>query len=144
MDIALQIIQNKAEKKVWDKRDGSQRILNKSDLCPISKKWLIPANCTEVQPPEVEEGYKVYFKNGEWITEKTEEQEVKEIQKSVVDVLQDQISELKKQLEELKCEKEEVKNSIVDVRREALELSTNLILQKEELNTKQKEGDFIE
>lgn len=144
MDIALQIIQNKAEKIVWNKRDGSQRILNKSDLCPISKKWLIPANCTEVQPPEVEEGYKVCFKNGEWIIEKTEEQEVKEIQKSVVDILQDQISELKKQLEELKCEKEEVKNSIVDVRREALELSTNLILQKEELNIKQKGSDFIE
>ena len=147
MDIALQIIQNKTEKIVWNKRDGSQRILNKSDLCPISKKWLIPANCTEVQPPEVEEGYRVYFQNGEWITEKTEEQiEKEETRKNepVVKSLEEQIEELKSQIEQLKFEKEEIKldmklekerllDDIANARAEALELSANLILQKEEL-----------
>ena len=73
MDIALQIVQNKAEKIVWDKRDGSQRILDKSDICPISKNWLIPAYCTEIEPPKVEEGEKLFFQNEEWKTEKIEE-----------------------------------------------------------------------
>lgn len=147
MDIALQIVQNKAEKIVWDKRDGSQRILNKSDICPISGKWLIPANCTEIEPPKVEEGYKVSFQNGKWITEKTEEQiEKEETRKNepVVKSLQEQIEELKSQIEQLKFEKEEIKldmklekerllDDIANARAEALELSANLILQKEEL-----------
>lgn len=114
MDIALQIVQNKAEKIVWDKRDGSQRTLNKSDLCPISGKWLIPASCTEEKPPKVKEGYKVSFQNGEWKTEKTEEQiEKEETQKykPVVKSIKEEIEELKSQLEELKLEfKKEVEN----------------------------------
>lgn len=157
MDIALQIVQNK-EKIVWDKRDGSQRILNKSDICPISGKWLIPANCTEIEPPKVEEGYKLYFQDGKWITEKTEEQiEKEETRKNepVVKSLQEQIEELKSQIEQLKFEKEEIKldmklekerllDDIANARAEALELSANLILQKEELNIKPKGSDFIE
>ena len=147
MDIALQIVQNKAVKTVWDKRDGSQRTLDKSDLCPISGKWLIPANCTEKQPPEIEEGFRVSFQNGKWITEKTEEQiEKEETRKNepVVKSLQEQIQELQAEIEKLKFEKEEVKldmklekerllDDIANARAEALELSTNLILQTKEL-----------
>ena len=83
-------------KTVYDKRDGSIRILDKSDLCPISGKWLIPANCTEEEPPKVEEGYKVSFQNGKWITEKTEEQIEKEETRKyepVVKSLREQIEE---------------------------------------------------
>ncbi|MBQ2177445.1 MAG: hypothetical protein II453_21130, partial [Alphaproteobacteria bacterium] len=61
-------------KTVFNKQDGSVRILDKSDLCPISGRWLIPANCTEEEPPKVEEGYRVSFQNGKWKTEKAEEQ----------------------------------------------------------------------
>lgn len=150
MNEALEIIKNKAEKTVWDKRDGSQRTLDKSDLCPISGNWLIPANCTEKEPPKVEEGYKVSFQNGKWITEKTEEQiEKEETQKSepIIKSIQEQIEELKSQIEQLKFEKEEIKldmrlekerllDDIKNARAEALELSANLILQK-----KSKEGE---
>lgn len=107
MDIALQIVQNKAEKIVWDKRDGSQRTLDKSDICPISGKWLIPASCTEEEPPKVEEGNIVSFQNGKWITEKTEEQiEKEETQKykPVVKSIKEEIEELKSQIKELKFE----------------------------------------
>jgi hypothetical protein len=121
MDIALQIVQNKAEKTVWDKRDGSQRTLDKSDLCPISGKWLIPASCTEEKPPKVEDGYKVSFQNGEWITEKTEEQIEKEETRKyepVVKSLREQIEELKAEIEQLKFEKEEIKLDIANARKE--------------------------
>ncbi|MBR0518855.1 hypothetical protein IJJ97_03585 [bacterium] len=148
MDEALKILQNKAEKTVWNKIDGSVRILNKSDLCPISKNWLIPANCTEKEPPKVEEGYRVFFANNKWHTEKTEEEqekEIKAVQGSIIDLLQEQINELKSQIEQLKFEKEEVKldmklekekllDDIENARKEALELKTDLLLQKEELN----------
>lgn len=148
MDEALKILQNKAEKTVWNKIDGSVRILNKSDLCPISKNWLIPANCTEKEPPQVEEGYKVFFENNEWNIEKTEEEqekEIKAVQGSVINLLQEQINELKSQIEQLKFEKEEMKldmklekekllDDIENARKEALELKTDLLLQKEELN----------
>lgn len=131
-------------KTVYNKQNGSAITLDKSDICPISGKWLIPAKCTEIEPPKVEEGYKVSFQNGKWITEKTEEQiEKEEIQKyePVVKTLQEQIEELKAEIEQLKFEKEEVKldmklekerllDDIASARAEALELSTNLILQK--------------
>lgn len=147
MDESLNIIRNKVKKTVWDKRDGSQRTLDKSDICPISGKWLIPANCIEIQPPKVEEGYKVFWADNEWKTEKTEEQiEKEEVKKyePVVKSLQEQIEELKAEIEQLKFEKEEVKldmqlekerllDDISNARKEALELSTNLILQKQEL-----------
>ena len=112
MDEALNIIRNKAEKTVWNKVDGSVRILDKSDLCPISKNWLIPANCTEIKPPQVEEGYRLFFEDNEWHIEKTEEEqekEIKAVQGSVIDSLQDQIKELQSQIEQLKFEKEEIK-----------------------------------
>lgn len=132
-------------KIVYAKQNGKEIILDKSDICPISKNWLIPANCTEVQPPEIEEGFKVSFQNGEWITEKTEEQiEKEETRKNepVVKSLQEQIEELKSQIEQLKFEKEEIKldmrlekerllDDISTVRAEALELSANLMLKKE-------------
>ena len=148
MNEALEIIKNKAEKTVWNKRDGSPRILDKSDLCPISGNWLIPANSTEIQPPQIEEGYKVFYKDGKWITEKTEEQiEKEETRKNepIVKSIQEQIEELKAQIEQLKFEKEEIKldmrlekekllDDIASARAEALELSANLILQKEEFH----------
>lgn len=108
-------------KTVYNKQNGSVRILDKSDLCPISGKWLIPASCTEEEPPKVEEGYKVSFQNGKWKTEKTEEQiEKEEIQKYEPEVksLQEQIEELRAQIEQLKFEKEEIKLDIANARKE--------------------------
>ena len=99
-------------KTVYNKQNGSAITLDKSDICPISGKWLIPAKCTEIEPPKVEEGYKVSFQNGKWITEKTEEQiEKEETQKyePVVKTLQEQIEELQTQIKELKFELNRVK-----------------------------------
>lgn len=123
-------------KIVYAKQNGEIITLDKSDLCPISGKWLIPASCTEEKPPKVEDGYKVVFQNGEWKTEKTEEQiEKEEVKKYEPEVktLQEQIQELKSEIEQLKIEKEEIKQDIANTRTEVLELSANLILQKEEL-----------
>lgn len=99
-------------KIVYNKQNGSVITLDKSDICPISGKWLIPAKCTEIEPPKVEEGYKVSFQNGKWITEKTEEQiEKEETQKYefVVKSIKEEIEELKAQLEELQLELNRVK-----------------------------------
>lgn len=94
-------------KTVYNKQNGSAITLDKSDICPISGKWLIPAKCTEIEPPKVEEGYKVSFQNGKWITEKTEEQKEKEETqkyKPVVKSIKEEIEELQTQIKELKFE----------------------------------------
>ena len=108
-------------KTVYNKQNGEIITLDKSDLCPISGKWLIPASCTEEKPPKVEEGYKVSFQNGKWITKKTEEQIEKEETRKyepVVKSLREQIEELKSQIEQLKFEKEEIKLDIANARKE--------------------------
>ena len=108
-------------KTVYNKQNGDIITLDKSDICPISGKWLIPASCTEEKPPKVEDGYKVFFQNGKWITEKTEEQIKKEeTQKYEPEVksLQEQIEELRVQIEQLKFEKEEIKLDIANARKE--------------------------
>lgn len=99
-------------KTVYNKQNGSAITLDKSDICPISGKWLIPAKCTEKEPPKVEEGYKVSFQNGEWITEKTEEQIEKEETRKyepVVKSIREEIEELQTQIKELKFELKIVK-----------------------------------
>lgn len=100
-------------KIVYNKQNGSAITLDKSDICPISGKWLIPANCTEIEPPKVEEGYKVSFQNGKWITEKTEEQIEKEETRKyepVVKNIKEQIEELQMQVEELKATLKQIKD----------------------------------
>lgn len=94
-------------KTVYNKQNGEIIILDKSDICPISGKWLIPAKCTEIEPPKVEEGYKVSFQKGKWITEKTEEQIEKEETRKyepVVKSIKEEIEELQTQIKELKFE----------------------------------------
>lgn len=100
-------------KIVYNKQNGEIITLDKSDICPISGKWLIPAKCTEIEPPKVEEGYKVSFQNGKWITEKTEEQIEKEETRKyepVVKNIKEQIKELQKQVEEFKATLKQIKD----------------------------------
>lgn len=100
-------------KTVYNKQNGTVIILDKSDICPISGKWLVPASCTEEEPPKVEEGYKVSFQNGKWITEKTEEQIEKEETRKyepVVKNIKEQIEELQMQVEELKATLKQIKD----------------------------------
>lgn len=41
-------------------------ILDKTDRSPISGRWQIPGNCTEIAPPEAGEGQKVVWDGGKW------------------------------------------------------------------------------
>ena len=94
-------------KTVYNKQNGKEITLDKSDICPISGKWLIPVSCTEIEPPKTEDGFKVKLENGKWQEEKTEEKKQEEENKKytpVVKTIQEQIDELKSQIEELKNE----------------------------------------
>ena len=116
-------------KTVYNKQNGTVIILDKSDICPISGKWLMPANCTDIEPPKVEEGYKVSLQDGKWITEKTEEQIEKEETRKyehVVKSLREQIEELKAEIEQLKFEKEEIKQDIANARKEVKDEISNI------------------
>ena len=44
-------------------------ILDKTDRSPISGRWQIPGNCTEVAPPEAGEGQKAVWDGGKWLLE---------------------------------------------------------------------------
>ena len=99
-------------KIVYNKQNGDIITLDKSDICPISGKWLMPAKCTEIEPPKVKEGYRVSFQGGKWKTEKTEEQIEKEETrkyKPVVKSIREEIEELQAQIKELKSEISKIK-----------------------------------
>ena len=48
--------------------DGTQRILDYSDRCPISGRWLVPKKCTDTPPPEIPDGYTPYWDGAKWIS----------------------------------------------------------------------------
>lgn len=101
------------QKIVYNKKNGLEVKLDKSDICPISARWLIPGSCTEVEPPKAKEGFDLHFEKGEWSYIKTEEQERREEEEKfspVVKGLEDEIAELQIQIEELKA-------SLADARR---------------------------
>ena len=41
-------------------------ILDKTDRSPISGRWQIPGNCTEIAPMEAGEGQKAVWDGGKW------------------------------------------------------------------------------
>ena len=95
------------QKIVYDKRTGNEVKLDKSDLCPISGRWLVPGSCTEVEPPKMKEGFDLRFEKGEWSYIKTEEQERREEEEKfspIVKSLENEIAELKEQVERLKAD----------------------------------------
>lgn len=125
------------KKIVWSKIDGSEIVLDKSDICPISGKWLIPANCTEIQPPKNEKNSKIYFQKGKWREEEIEKQkEVEQIKVSEVKSFEDQINDLKTQIEQLKFEKEEIK---LDMRLEKERLLDDIENAKADMERTKKE-----
>lgn len=42
-------------------------ILDKTDRSPISGRWQIPGNCTEIAPPEAGEGQKAVWNGSKWV-----------------------------------------------------------------------------
>lgn len=43
-----------------------QKILDHTDCSPISGRWQIPAQCTEIEPPTAKDGFDRYFKDNVW------------------------------------------------------------------------------
>ena len=95
------------QKIVYNKKNGLKVKLDKSDICPISGRWLVPRSCTEVEPPKMQEGFDLRFEKGEWSYIKTEEQERREEEEKfspIVKSLENEIAELKEQVERLKAD----------------------------------------
>ena len=99
-------------KTVYNKQNGTVITLDKSDICPISGKWLIPASCTEEEPPKVKEGYRVSFQGGKWIIEKTEKQTEKEETRKYEPV----VKSIKEEIEELQIQVKELKDKISKIK----------------------------
>lgn len=100
------------QKIVYNKKNGLEVKLDKSDICPISGRWLIPGSCTEVEPPKSKEGFCLHFEKGEWLQVKTEERaqaEEKERLEPEVQSLEDKVTELRAEIESLRAELAEAK-----------------------------------
>ena len=95
-------------KTVYRKSDGTAVILNSSDRCPISGQWLIPGACTEVVPPDIEDGYKTEFNGTEWIITETEEQK----EKQEIENAKTELQTLRKEIEILKAELTTLKSEL--------------------------------
>ena len=65
-------------------------ILDKTDRSPISGRWQIPGNCTEVAPPEAAEGQKAVWDGSNWALEEIPAEELEpEIPESDEPVIMD-------------------------------------------------------
>lgn len=102
------------KKIVYDKRTGNEVILDKSDVCPISGRWLVPGSCTEVEPPEREQGFALEFVGGEWRQfEILDEEQVKDEEQDrlepEVQTLESRVEELRREIATLEDRVEELK-----------------------------------
>ena len=64
-------------KIVYNCENATELILDDSDKSP-SGAWNVPFGYTEIEPPQVEEGYALQFKNGDWTKNQIEIEQVKE------------------------------------------------------------------
>lgn len=109
------------KKIVYDKRTGNEIILDKSDICPISGRWLIPSRCTEKEPPKKEDGFRLAFIEGEW-RQVGEEEESNSFQKgpSPAKSIREEIEDLKGKVDFLEKEMAERRSEIEFLRSEFL------------------------
>lgn len=114
------------QKIVYDKKTGNEVILDKSDLCPISGRWLIPSRCTETPPPEKKDGCMVGFVDGAWrqfeILDEDEKEEANSFQKgsSASKSAREEIEDLKSKVDFLEKEMTERESEIAFLRSEFL------------------------
>lgn len=101
------------EKIVYDKRTGNEIKLDKSDICPISGRWLVPGSCTEVVPPRKKDGFGLEFRNGEWSQVKTEEQ----AQAEEKERLEPEVQSLEARVEELRREIATLEEKVVELKK---------------------------
>lgn len=51
----------------YDGRFVGEIQLNKGDICPKTKKYLIPGGCVTVEPPEIPDGKELFWQDGGWM-----------------------------------------------------------------------------
>lgn len=101
------------KKIVYDKKTGNEVVLDKSDVCPISGRWLVPGSCTEVEPPRKKGGFDLKFENGEWSQTKTEEQAQTEERER----LEPEVQTLEARVEELRREVATLEEKVVELKK---------------------------
>jgi len=95
------------KKVVYDKKTGNEVVLDASDLCPVSGRWLIPSKCTETPPPERKQGFALKFVGGEWRQVEIldeEETDLFRTESASVKSVREEIEELKARLDFLTAE----------------------------------------
>ena len=76
-----------------DKKYTNNLILDYTDKAPVTNKWLIPKNYTEIEVLAPKEGYDRYFEDNTWIYKEIEKEPEKE--ETLEEVKQKKINEFK-------------------------------------------------
>ena len=76
-----------------DKKYTNILILDYTDKAPVTNKWLIPKNYTEIEVLAPKEGYDRYFEDNTWIYKEIEKEPEKE--ETLEEVKQKKINEFK-------------------------------------------------
>ena len=76
-----------------DKKYTNNLILDYTDKAPVTNKWLIPKNYTEIEVLAPKEGYDRYFEDNTWVYKEIEKEPEKE--ETLEEVKQKKINELK-------------------------------------------------
>lgn len=76
-----------------DKKYTNNLILDYTDKAPVTNKWLIPKNYTEIEVLAPKEGYDIYFENNEWVYKEIEKEPEKE--ETLEEIKQNKINEFK-------------------------------------------------
>ena len=76
-----------------DKKYTNNLILDYTDKAPVTNKWLIPKNYTEIEVLAPKEGYDIYFEDNMWVYKEIEKEPEKE--ETLEEVKQKKINELK-------------------------------------------------
>ena len=95
-----------------DKKYTNNLILDYTDKAPVTNKWLIPKNYTEIEVLAPKEGYDIYFENNEWVYKEIEKEPEKE--ETLEEVKQNKINELKSKRDKEEVEPIEYSDNLYD------------------------------
>ncbi len=95
-----------------DKKYTNNLILDYTDKAPVTNKWLIPKNYTEIEVIDPKDGYDRYFEDNTWIYKEIEKEPEKE--ETLEEVKQKKINELKSKRDTEEVEPIEHNGNIFD------------------------------
>lgn len=95
-----------------DKKYTNNLILDYTDKAPVTNKWLIPKNYTEIEVLAPKEGYDIYFEDNTWIYKEIEKEPKKE--ETLEEVKQNKINELKSHRDTEEVEPIEYNDNLFD------------------------------